>query len=146
MGILDSGSRDYLDRIGFHAGSEPSVAGLETGFKDNFTASAENFRMQHKSTSESDAMNDLINHQLDLIYAHNNPDFRFNPKHKDGLNIKRDLTGKEKVIFTRLGPSPRAPAGPYAFNQGHGSHSRRSNRRRNVPPHLCRVWPRQWSR
>jgi predicted ABC-type ATPase len=99
MGILDSGSRDYLDRIGFHAGSEPSVAGLETGFKDNFTASAENFRMQHKSTSESDAMNDLINHQLDLIYAHNNPDFRFNPKHKDGLNIKRDLTGKEKAIM-----------------------------------------------
>ena len=75
MGVLDSGSRDYLDRIGFHAGSEPSVAGLETGFMDNFTASAANFRMHFKSTSEADTMNDLINSQLDLIYAHNNPDF-----------------------------------------------------------------------
>ena len=99
MGVLDSGSRDYLDRIGFHAGSEPSVAGSETGFMDNFTASAENFAFHFKSTSEADTMTDLINSQLDLIYAHKNPDFRFNPKHKDGLNIKRDLTGKEKVIM-----------------------------------------------
>jgi len=65
MSVLDSGSRDFLDRIGFYGGSEPSVAGLKTGFKDNFRASAENFRMQHKSTSESEAMTDLINHQLD---------------------------------------------------------------------------------
>ena len=125
MGVLDSGSRDYLDRIGFHAGSEPSVAGSETGFMDNFTASAENFAFHFKSTSEADTMNDLVNSQLDLIYAHNNPDFRFNPKHKDGLNIKRDLTGKEKVIMAGskallplLGASVASP-GTNIFDYGY---------------------------
>ena len=95
MGVLDSGSRDYLNRIGFHAGSEPSVAGLETGFMDNFTASAANFAYHFKSTSEADTMTDLINSQLDLIYAHNNPA----EAAQYGVNIKRDLTGKEKVIM-----------------------------------------------
>tara|TARA_B100000795_G_scaffold72724_1_gene51370 strand:+ start:1561 stop:4059 length:2499 start_codon:yes stop_codon:yes gene_type:complete len=99
MGVLDSGSRDFLKRTNLYSGSEPGVAGPETGFMENFTASAANFAYHFKSTSESETMNDLMNHQLDLIYAHNNPDFRFNPKHKDGLNIKRDLSTKEKLML-----------------------------------------------
>lgn len=99
MGVLDSGSRDFLKRTNLYSGSEPGVAGPETGFMENFTASAANFAYHFKSTSESETMNDLMNHQLDLIYAHNNPDFRFNPKHKDGLNIKRDLSTTEKLIL-----------------------------------------------
>lgn len=99
MGVLDSGSRDFLKRTNLYSGSEPGVAGPETGFMENFTASAANFAYHFKSTSESETMNDLMNHQLDLIYAHNNPDFRFGPKHKDGLNIKRDLSTTEKLIL-----------------------------------------------
>ena len=62
------------------AGPAP-VAGLETtGFMDNFTASAENFRVNFKSNSEEELMTNLINDQLNLIYQAENPDIRFNPK------------------------------------------------------------------
>ena len=80
MGVLDSGSSDYLNRLSMSAGPAP-VAGLETtGFMDNFTASAENFRVNFKSNSEEELMTNLINDQLNLIYQAENPDIRFNPK------------------------------------------------------------------
>ena len=72
MGVLDSGSRDYLERTNFYGGKAPGVAGLETTFKDNFTASAESFAFHFKSTSESEVMGELINSQLDLIYQEQN--------------------------------------------------------------------------
>jgi hypothetical protein len=90
MGVLDSGSRDYLERTNFYGGKAPGVAGLETGFKDNFTASAESFAANWKSTSESEVMGELINSQLDLIYQTQNPD------RQGQAPIKRDLTLLEK--------------------------------------------------
>ena len=72
MGVLDSGSRDYLNRTNFYSDKTPGVAGLETTFKDNFTASAESFAFHFKSTSESEVMGELINSQLDLIYQEQN--------------------------------------------------------------------------
>jgi hypothetical protein len=101
MGVLDSGSSDYLNRLSFHSGPAPDVAGLETTFKDNFTASAENFAYHFKSTSEEEVMTDLINSQLDLVYQAHNPDMRFNPQvSSEGLKSpKRDLTTIEKTLL-----------------------------------------------
>ena len=101
MGVLDSGSSDYLNRLSFHSGPAPDVAGLETTFKDNFTASAANFAYHFKSTSEEEVMTDLINSQLDLVYQAHNPDMRFNPKiAAEGLRSpKRDLTTIEKGLL-----------------------------------------------
>ena len=101
MGVLDSGSRDYLERTNFYGGKAPGVAGLETGFKDNFTASAESFAANWKSTSESEVMGELINNQLDLIYQAYNPDMRFNPKvAAEGFKSpKRDTTLLEKLAI-----------------------------------------------
>ncbi len=82
------------------AGPAP-VAGLETtGFMDNFTASAENFKINFKSNSEEELMTGLINDQLNLIYQAQNPDIRFNPTvQQEGFNPKRDLTTTEKVLL-----------------------------------------------
>ncbi len=101
MGVLDSGSSDYLNRLSFHSGPAPDVAGLETTFKDNFTASAANFAYHFKSTSEEEVMTDLINSQLDLVYQAHNPDMRFNPKiAAEGFKSpKRDLTTIEKGLL-----------------------------------------------
>ena len=93
MGVLDSGSSDYLNRLSFHSGPAPDVAGLETTFKDNFTASAANFKYHFKSTSEEEVMTDLINSQLDLIYKAQNPEI------KDFKSPKRDLTTLEKGLL-----------------------------------------------
>lgn len=80
MGVLDSGSSDYLNRLSMSAGPAP-VAGLETtDFMDNFTAAAENFRVNFKSNSEEELMTNLINDQLNKIYQAQNPDIRFNPQ------------------------------------------------------------------
>jgi hypothetical protein len=100
MGVLDYGSSDYLGRLSKNSGPATS-AGLEpTGFMDNFTASAENFRVNFKSNSEEELMNELINDQLNLIYQTQNPDIRFNPKvAAEGFAPKRDLTTKEKLLF-----------------------------------------------
>ena len=93
MSVLDSGSSDYLNRLSFHSGPAPDVAGLETTFKDNFTASAANFKYHFKSTSEEEVMTDLINSQLDLIYKAQNPEI------KDFKSPKRDLTTIEKGLL-----------------------------------------------
>lgn len=101
MGVLDSGSRDYLNRTNFYSDKTPGVAGLETTFKDNFTASAESFAFHFKSTSESEVMGELINSQLDLIYQEQNPDIRFNPKvaAEGQAPTKRDTTLLEKIAI-----------------------------------------------
>lgn len=100
MSVLDSGSSDYLNRLSLSAGPAP-VAGLETtDFMDNFTAAADNFRVNFKSNSEEELMNNLINDQLNLIYQAQNPDIRFNPKvQQEGFAPKRDLTTVEKGLL-----------------------------------------------
>lgn len=111
MGVLDSGSSDYLNRLSRSAGPAP-VAGLETtGFMDNFTASAENFKINFKSNSEEELMTGLINDQLNLIYQAQNPDIRFNPKvQQEGFKgPDRDLSTAQKLLN---------PLAPVALLQG----------------------------
>lgn len=93
------------------AGPAP-VAGLETtDFMDNFTAAAENFRVNFKSNSEEELMTNLINDQLNKIYQAQNPDIQFNPQvAAEGYKgPDRDLSTAQKALN---------PLAPIALLQG----------------------------